>query len=337
METKVVVLNGIDSSFEIEVRKLEELKPGFARVKIKAAAFNRRDYWIYKGQYAGLKFPIVLGSDGSGIVDSIHTVSDDSNHWLGKKVVILPSYNWEHDSNSQPSDFKILGLPDDGTFAEYLDVPIQNLYAMPEHLSFEEAAAFPLAGLTAYRALFKKGELSSGQNLLITGVGGGAATMALQMGVALGAHVWVTSSSESKIEKAISLGAKGGVNYRNEDWDQELLSKIQGFDLIMDSALGDNFPKLIELANPGGKIVFFGGTDGNLPPINGRRIFWKQLEIKGTTMGSAVDFRNFLEFIEKHKIKPVIDEVLPIKKAQEGLLKMSSSSQFGKIILKIED
>src|SRR5690606_30627812 len=136
----------------------------------------------------------------------------------------------EHDSNSQPSDFKILGLPDDGTFAEYLDVPIQNLYAMPEHLSFEEAAAFPLAGLTAYRALFKKGELSSGQNLLITGVGGGAATMALQMGVALGAHVWVTSSSESKIEKAISLGAKGGVNYRNEDWDQELLSKIQGFD-----------------------------------------------------------------------------------------------------------
>lgn len=334
---KALVIHGVDQPFSLEDRVLNPLSPGFARIRIKAASFNRRDYWIQKGQYAGLKFPIILGSDGAGIVVEINANDTASDHWLNKEVIILPSYNWEEDTNFQPSDFKILGLPDDGTFAEFVDVPLKNLFEKPSYLSLQQAAAFPLAGLTAFRALFKKGELHAGQKVLITGVGGGVATMVLQMAVAAEAQVFVTSSSEIKLKKALKLGALGGKNYKNSRWDAEFIEEIGGFDLIIDSALGENFPKLIELANPGGKIVFFGGTVGNIPELNGRRIFWKQLEIKGTTMGSAVDFKGFLKFIETHKIYPVIDEVISMKKAQEGLLKMNLSSQFGKIIISMED
>lgn len=330
---KALVLNNQGAPLLLQNEPVPSVGAGFALVRIKAAAFNRRDWWIQQGQYAGLKYPIILGSDGAGIVEEVG--SDEDRGWLGKEVLINPGMGWEEDSEFQPKDFSILGLPQNGTFAEYVTVPVANLYSKPKYLSFEEAAAMPLAGLTAYRAVFRKADLQAGESVLISGVGGGVATFALQWAVQCGARVWVTSSSEIKLEKARAAGAIGGVNYRKDSWADELQALSGGFDVIIDSALGDGFASFLELAKPGGRIVFFGGTAGNLPPLNGRKIFWKQLQIKGTTMGSSVDFRDMLDFAEKHQVKPLIDGVYPLEQGEEALSLMSSSSQFGKIVLQV--
>ena len=330
---KALVLDGIGKPLLMKEVPAPSLLPGEALVRIKAAAFNRRDWWIQRGQYAGLKYPIVLGSDGAGVVEAVADVADEE--WLNRDVLINPSLGWELDSEAQPAGFSILGLPQDGTFAEYVRVPVINLYRKPAHLSFEEAAALPLGGLTAYRALFRKANLAAGEKVLITGIGGGVATFALQWAVHAGAEVYVSSSSPTKIEQAVAAGAVGGVDYRDPDWASKLKEWSGGLDVIIDSALGDGFAHFLELANVGGRIVFFGGTSGNLPPLDGRRIFWNQLQIKGTSMGSKVDFENMLDFLVNHQIKPLVDSIIPWESAEEGLEKMTASTQFGKIVLQM--
>lgn len=335
---KALVLEGIGEPLRMKTVPLPELKEGEALVRVRAAAFNRRDWWIQRGQYAGLKFPIVLGSDGAGVVEKVWTPgeNDEGTQWLGREVLINPCLGWEEDSEAQPDGFSILGLPQDGTFAEYVRVPVRNLYEKPAHLSFEEAAALPLGGLTSYRAVFRKAGLQAGEKVLITGVGGGVATFALQWAIHAGAEVYVTSSSPEKIQKAVRAGAKGGADYREAGWAEKIRELSGGgIDVVIDSALGEGFPHFLELANPGGRIVFYGATSGDIPDLNGRRIFWKQLQIKGTTMGSSRDFENMLAFSEKHQIRPLIDTVLPWDQAQNGLDLMSSSGQFGKIVLQM--
>lgn len=331
---KGLVLHGVDQALRLEEVPIPQLQSGEALVRVHAAAFNRRDWWIKKGKYAGLKFPIILGSDGAGVVAQVGDESSDGT-WMDQPVLINPSIGWDEDSEVQPPGFHILGLPENGTFAEYVRVPVRNLYAKPDYLSYEEAAAIPLGGLTAYRALFRKAQLKAGETVLITGVGGGVASFALQWAVHAGAHVYVTSSSPMKIEKAVAAGAKGGINYLQADWADELKRLSGGFDVIIDSALGEGFAQLIDLAKPGGRMVFFGGTSGNLPPLDGRKIFWKQLQIKGTTMGSRMDFQQMLDFIQAHQIKPIIDRIIPWEQAESGLQIMSSQEQFGKIVLKM--
>jgi zinc-binding alcohol dehydrogenase/oxidoreductase len=308
------------------------LAPGKVLVKIKAAGLNRRDYWISIGKYAGLKYPVILGSDGTGIVTEVGEGVDEA--WLDKEVVIHPGSNWGDDENFQGKDFKILGLPDDGTLAEYVKISAEYLYPKPAYLNWEQAAAFPLAGVTAYRALFVKANIKKGDTVLISGVGGGTGVFALQWAVAAGCRVFVTSGSGDKIERARQLGALAGVNYKAQDWAEELQHLSGGFDVIIDSALGEGFAKFSDLCKPGGRIVFFGGTAGDIPAINGRKIFWKQLQILGTTLGTAADFKAMLAFMEQHQIVPVIDEVFPLSDAQQAIEKMGASTQFGNIILK---
>nr|MBC7611470.1 zinc-binding dehydrogenase [Pseudopedobacter sp.] len=329
---QALVLEGINQKFQLNEVEKPILKSGEVLVKIKAAALNRRDYWITKGQYAGLKFPIILGSDGSGIVSEVFDKTDE--HWLNQEVVINPGSNWGENSNFQSTDFKILGLPEDGTFAEYVKVKVKNLFQKPSHLSFHEAAAFPLAGITAYRALFTKAQLQRSDKVLIVGVGGGAATFALQWALAFGCKVYVTSSSDKKIKNAMNLGAKGGVNYTSENWDQELKNLSGGIDVIIDSAVGEGFAKHLTYINAGGRIVFFGATAGDMPLLNSRIVFWKQLQILGTTMGTAEEFKAMHQFITNHNIVPIIDEVFPFEKANEAIALMENSGQFGKIVLK---
>ena len=311
-------------------------KPALGRddvlVQIKAAALNRRDYWITQDQYAGIKYPSILGSDGAGIVAEIG--SDVSREWLNKEVIINPSHDWGPHNEYKSEAFKILGLPEDGTLAEYVKVKAEYLYPKPAHLNWEQAAALPLAGLTTYRAIFTKGKAKKSDKVLITGVGGGTGTFTLQWAVAAGCQTFVTSGSGEKIERAREMGACAGVNYKAQDWADQLKQLAGGFDVIIDSALGHSFEKLVDLANPGGRIVFFGGTAGNLPPLNGRKIFWKQLQILGTTMGSPDDFQSMLDFVNKHQIIPVVDEVFPLSEANKAVHKMENSTQFGKIVLK---
>ena len=331
---KAIVLN--DKNEPLIWQEVETPVPGAGEVlvKIKAAAFNHRDLWIQKGQYAGLRYPIILGSDGSGIVVELGDGVNDS--WLNKEVIINPGMNWGNNPNFHDRHFKILGLPDNGTFAEYVKVPADYLYAKPAYLSFEEAAAIPLAGLTGYRALFTRGQVKQGDKVLITGIGGGVALMVLKMALAIGADVYVTSGSDEKIERAVALGAKLGVNYKISSWYKLFQSAVEGLDVIIDSAAGDDFKHLIELANPGGKIVFYGGTQGPISTLNPQKIFWKHLSILGTTMGTQKEFAAMLSLFETHKIKPVIDEVFDMADAEKAIRKMDNAAQFGKIVLRNE-
>ncbi|MFI5138800.1 MAG: zinc-binding dehydrogenase [Sphingobacteriales bacterium] len=328
---KAIILEGPDRPLLLKEVEKPALKPGEVLVKIKAAALNRRDYWITIGKYAGIKYPIILGSDGSGLVDEAG--SDAEKGWLSKEVIINPGHDWGSHPEYQSKEFKILGLPEDGTFAEYVKVRAEYLYPKPPHLSWEQAAALPLAGLTAYRALFTKGRASKGDKVLIVGVGAGTGSFALQWALATGCEVFVTSGSAEKIERAKQLGATAGVNYKSPDWAEELQRLAGGFDVIIDSSLGEGFAKLPDICSPGARIVLFGGTAGNIPALNGRKIFWKQLQIIGTTMGTNEEFKAMVDFVNEHKIIPVVDEVFPLADAEKAVQRMANSSQFGKIVL----
>lgn len=333
MNMKAIVLEAADQPLALKEVDKPVIGEGEVLVKIKAAALNRRDYWITVGKYAGIKYPTILGSDGAGIVEE---VNDEANkHWVGKEVIINPGYGWGDNPDFQSDNFKILGLPADGTLAEYVKVQVSQLHPKPQHLSWEQAAAIPLAGLTAYRALFTKGRVKKGDTVLITGVGAGTGTIALQWAVAAGCRVFVTSGSGEKIERARHLGALAGVNYKAQDWAEQLLQLSGGFDVIIDSALGDGFAKLPDLCKPGGRIVIFGGTAGNIPALNGRKIFWRQLQIIGTMMGSPDDFSAMLNHLNTHQIVPVVDEVFPLADAELAVKMMADSSQFGKIVLTV--
>ena len=306
--------------------------PGQAVVRLHAAALNHRDLWIQLGQYAGIKLPITLGSDGAGIVTAVGSPADQS--WVGREVIINPALDWGSDLRAQGPQFRILGLPDSGTFAEQIAIPAANLAPKPAHLSWEQAAALPLAGLTAWRALFTRAQLKSGERVLVTGVGGGAALFALQFAVAAGAEVWVTSSSSDKLARAQALGARGGTNYRDADWPAQLQKQAGGlFDVIIDSAGGEGFGKLIELTRPGGRIAFFGATTGNPPGLDLRKCFFRQISILGSTMGSPADFAGMTAFVAAHRIAPVVDRVFPLAATEDALRHMEASAQFGKIVL----
>lgn len=330
---KATVLTAVKKP--LEVREVPDLAaaPGQAIVRLKAAALNHRDLWTQLGLYPGIKLPITLGSDGAGTVTSVGSTTDQP--WVGREVIINPALDWGADPRAQGPNFRILGLPDHGTFAEQVAIPVANLAPKPSHLSWEQAAALPLAGLTAWRALFTRAQLKSGERMLVTGVGGGAALFALQFGVAAGAEVWVTSSSPEKIARAQILGARGGINYRDADWSASLQQQSGRFDVIVDSAGGDGFGRLIDLTAPGGRIVFFGATTGNPKALDLRKSFFRQINLLGTTMGSPEDFAGMMKFIDAHRITPVVDRVFPLDQADAALRHMEAAAQFGKIGLVI--
>lgn len=302
-------------------------------VAIKTAALNHRDVWIKTGQYAGLKFPSIPGSDGAGVVVAAGSAAESG--WIGREVIVNPCFGWGGNEHAQDPKFTILGLPRDGTLAEKIAVPVSQLSAKPAHLSWEEAAALPLGGLTAYRALFTRAQLKPTDRVLLTGIGGGVALMALQYALAVGAKVWVTSSSAEKIARAVRLGAEGGFDYTQKDWAAEVAKHPGGFDVIVDSAGGPGFETLIEIAAPGGRIVFFGATRGNPPLLPMRKVFWRQISLLGTTMGSPADWRAMVEFVALHHVKPVVSDVFPFARAAEAFALMENGAQFGKIVLGI--
>jgi NADPH:quinone reductase-like Zn-dependent oxidoreductase len=307
--------------------------PGEAVIALRAAALNHRDLWIKLGQYAGLKFPCVPCSDGAGVVEAVGPGADAA--WVGREVVINPSFGWGADARAQGAEFSILGLPRDGTLAEKIAVPVSQLAPKPAHLTWTQAAALPLAGLTAWRALFARAQLRAGERVLLSGIGGGVALFALQFAVAAGAEVWVTSGSDEKIARAVVLGARGGFNYTAPGWAKAAAQAPGLFDVIVDSAGGDGFEALIDLAAPGGRIVFFGATRGNPPVLPMRKVFWRQLSLLGTTMGGPADWTAMTEFVAHHKIVPVVSEVFPLARAADAFALMEHGGQFGKIAVEI--
>jgi zinc-binding alcohol dehydrogenase/oxidoreductase len=332
---KAVVLKETGGPKQLKVEEVADPVPGPGEVvvQLRMAALNRRDVFITYGQYPGIKLPAIPGSDGAGeVVEAGESVGADL---LGAEVVINPGLHWGDNPRVNNRTFSILGVPVDGTYAQYVKVPVENVYQKPSYLSWEEAAAIPLGALTAYRALVTRGNVQEGETVLIPGAGGGVATFLVQIAAVLGAKVFVTSSEDEKISKAKALGAAGGVNYRSDHWVKDLKVITGGVDLSVDSIGGQNFDALISLAKPGSRIVSFGATTGSVPNLVMPKVFLKQLDILGTAMGSQKEFAEMLDFFEKHHIRPTLDETYPLEKAVEAQNRMDKGENFGKILLEI--
>ena len=300
-------------------------------VKMKAAALNRRDWWITQGKYPGIRSNTILGSDGAGVVEEVY--NEDLSHWLGKSVIINPNIDWGDNPEVQSPNYRILGMPGNGTFGEFLAVPADRLVPKPAHLSFAEAAALPLAGLTAYRAVFHHGKVKPGENVLISGFGGGVAQFAFQFSEKAGANVYVTSGQKRKLEESVSLGAKRAFNYKEEHWAGQALETSGGFHLIIDSAGSDQLNTFIRIMKPAGRLVFFGATLGPPSKLDLYRIFWNQLTLQGSTMGNDTEFVQMVAFVNQHRIKPLLANVLPFSEIKQAFDTIAGEEKLGKVVV----
>lgn len=289
-------------------------------IDLKYSALNHRDLWITKGKYPNIQEGVIMGSDGMGYLEN-------------ERYIINPGINWGDNERFQSKSFEVLGLPKNGTFAEQISIDQKYIHKTPNHLSDEEAAALPLGAVTAYRVLMKRCRLLENENVLINGVGGGVAHFALLFAIAAGANTYVTSGTDSKIKKAINLGAHSGVNYNKSDHHRTLKEYCpHGFDVIIDSAAGEQFKHLVKLCSPGGRIGIYGGSLGKIREINPQILFWRQISILGSTMGSENDFQEMLNYVEQKNIHPHIDTVIPFSEYQKGFKRMDNADQFGKIV-----
>jgi NADPH:quinone reductase-like Zn-dependent oxidoreductase len=322
--------------------------PKHLQVTILAAALNHRDLFIRQSLYPAISFTTPLLADGCGIVTGLPS-STPSSKYLNKRVILAPSQGWESspDGPEGGKGITILGgtkTIELGTAQEVLVVREEEVEIAPEHLSDEQAAALPLTGLTAWRAFVtKSGNAEEGRNILVTGIGGGVALNVLQFAVGKGCNVYVTSGSEEKIEKAKALGAAGGVNYKNNDWDKELVALLpkdrKYIDAIIDGAGGDIVKRGVKFLKQGGVIVSYGMTLA--PKVDYlMSAVLRNIDIRGSTMGSRKEFRDMVEFVNEKKIVPVVSKVvngLDDLEGVEGLFQeMKEGKQFGKLVIKVK-
>ena len=268
--------------------------------------------------------PLVPGSDGAGI-----------RRDTGEEVVIYPGLGWGDREDAAGPDWRILGGPDDGTYAELVKVPRENVFPKPARLSWQEAAAFPLGGVTAYRALFRLGRLQMDETILVIGTGG-VSTLVISLAAQVDARVLVTSSSNEKIARAVELGAEDGVLYTAGDWVEEVLARTdgRGVDVVLDS-VGTTWAESLRCLRKGGRLVVFGGTGGPVTELDVRHVYLNWLSILGTTMGSADDFGELLRMVDDADWRPVIDSVRPLAEAAAAHERMQSGRHFGKLVLSI--
>lgn len=315
---------GIDG-LHYEETKTQLLKKEEVRVKIIFAGLNHRDLFTIAQHEVDAK-PLIIGSDGVGEISEID--STNKKFKVGDTVIINPGLNWTKLSDAAPDNLEILGNPAPGTFAEEIVLPIENIAIKPDYLTLEEASVLSLSALTAYRALFTKGNVSKDDTILIPGIGGGVATYLLQFAKAVGATVYVTSRSKDKLEQAAKLGADKGIQSEG-NWN-ELLEK-EKVDIVIETVGAATFHQSLNQLRKGGKIVLIGSSTGDKIELNLREFFYNQYTLKGTTMGSAEEYQSMLEFIEKHNIRPVVDKVFKIEEFEKAINRLEKGKQFGKI------
>jgi NADPH:quinone reductase-like Zn-dependent oxidoreductase len=291
-------------------------------VELRAAGINRRDLLVRTGTYP-FPLPLVPGSDGAGV-----------RRDTGEEVVINCGLGWGDREDAPAPGFGVLGGPTDGTYAELVALPEENVYPKPPGLSWAEAAAFPLAGVTAYRALFSRGGLQAGETVLVLGAGSGVSSFAVQLAVQAGARVLVTSSSDEKIERARGLGAEGGINYATTpDWPAAA-QEVGPIDLVFDS-VGSTWQQSLDAARAGGRVVVFGGTGGTEVSLQVRPFYFRQQTLLGTQLGSPRDFEQMLRMVADAAWRPVLDSVRPLAEAEAALARLEAGEHFGKLVLEI--
>jgi len=313
-------------------RKPDGVDGPFTTVKVACAALNHRDQYIREGRYARIQYPAILGSDVAGYI-----VTHDGSVQTNELYVVDPTFNWGDEESAQSTSMQILGMPSQGGFAEQIIVPIDHLHPAPSHLLPEEAAAIPLAGVTAWRALMYQGRCTKADVVYITGIGGGVATMAMQFALAAGCTVIVSSRSQQKLDRIAELASTSRLTTVLLDDDGAWVPTIKALKptLVVDSIAGDLVNHLTDVLVPGGRLVFYGASAGTVSSMNLHRVYWKQLVIKGSTMGTEDDFADMLSFVEKHELRPIIDKTYPLDDAVAAFDRMKDGEQLGKIVLRI--
>lgn len=303
----------------------KEPQAGEVRVSLKAAGLNHRDLFVLY-RHRPTEPPLILGSDGAGVVDAVGKGVD--NVAVGDEVILYPAIGWPHQSDAPPKGFEIIGHPGDGTFAEQVIVPSENALPKPSFLTWEEAGVLSLPALTAYRALFTRGQANKDTTLFIPGIGSGVATFLLQFAKAVGATVYVTSRSEEKRQKALELGADKALS-NEENWKEALAG--EKVDVVIESVGAATFQRSLDVLRPGGTLVTFGASAGDEININLREFFYGQYNMLGSTMGSLEEYKNMLAFIEKEQIKPVMDKMYSLEQYKDAFERLNKAEQFGKI------
>ena len=317
--------------------------PGEVLVRIEAAALNRLDLFVRDGiPGVPITFPHVPGADGAGVVEALG--AGVSGPAPGTRVLLQPGLSCGTcefclaGERSICVRFRILGEHTSGTFAEKIAVPRANVFPAPSRLSSERAAAFPLAGLTAWRLLVTRAALRPGETVLIHGVGGGVSTFAIQVAKLCGAsRVFVTSSSAVKRARAKELGADEAIDYATTDVGKAVreMTGKRGVDVVVDSVGAATWKHSLAAAAKMGRIVTCGATSGPAPQENINVIFWKQLSILGSTMGTDAEFVAMLAAVEAGRLEPVVDSVFSIGDVRKAYERMASGEAFGKIVLKV--
>lgn len=313
-------------------REMDETEPkaGEVKVKLKGAGLNHRDLFVLT-RHKETDPPLIIGSDGAGIIEAVG--EGVTGVKAGDEVIINPGLGWKEKTDAPPTGFEIVGLPFHGTFAEKIVIPAENALPKPAYLTWEEASVMSLAALTGYRALFTRGNIQPGMKVLIPGIGSGVATFLLQFAKAAGATVYVTSRSQKKCEKALQMGADKAFDSL-ADWTAALGG--EKMDLIIESVGAATFNKSLDQLRSGGTIVTFGASAGDVVDFDLRKFFYGQFNLHGSTMGSGEEYKEMLQFMEKHQIRPILDKTYNLEDFTEAFQRMEQAKQLGKIGFVIE-
>jgi NADPH:quinone reductase-like Zn-dependent oxidoreductase len=316
--------------------------PGTALVRVRSASLNHLDMWVRQGLPSVPK-PRILGADASGIVEAVGPGVEGLD--VGAAVTVNPGLYCGTCAACLAGDqtlcprFQVVGEHTDGTHAEYVVLPARNLFPIPAGLSFDEAAAFPLVFVTAHRMLFHRARVQAGEWVLAWGVGGGVASAALVLATAAGARVIATSSSDEKLERARQLGAVATINHATGDVRAQVkeITGGAGVDLVVEHVGEATYETSLAVLAKGGRLVTCGATTGGGGKAGLHRIFWKQLTVLGSTMGSDSDFRALLRLIDASEVRPIVDRVFPLEEARQAHEHLEAGRQFGKVVLRVSE
>ncbi len=340
MKAAIFQKHGGPEVIEIADVATPQVLPGQALIAVHAAAMNHLDLWARRGLPGlRLEFPHIGGSDMAGTIAEVGEGVEDLEP--GMRVLVNPSLWCGHcewcrqGQESLCNSFKIIGEHLNGGFAEYAVVPARNVLALPDELSFEDAAAVPLVYQTAWRAVVSRGRLQRGETILITGGSGGVSTAALQIARRMGAHVFVVTSGATKAQRLRDLGADIVIDRLEQDFASEVRSATEkrGVDMVLDSVGESIWADLMRSLARNGRLVTYGATTGPIGQIDIRLAFWKQLQVIGTTMSSRSEFEEVMSLVFRRELEPVIDVVWPLEKARDAHLRLEAGEQFGKIVL----
>ena len=312
--------------------------PGEVRIKVEASSLNHLDLWMRRGLPIEIPMPHIGGSDIAGTVDELGPGARGS--WLGKRVVVDPSLNYDWYSlarlaHGRAAALEIIGEHTQGGFAEFAVAPEANLVEIPEHVTSVSAAAAALVGVTAWHGLMSRGGLRAGRRVLVTGASGGVSTMAVQYAKAAGAEVFAVTSSADRARRVRALGADHVFDRTATQWPREIFNAIgrRGVDICLDSVGEAIWPDLVRALAVGGRLVSFGATTGAAGAVDIRILFWRQLTIMGSTMGTPAEFRDAMHLVFNGTVAPPVHEVMPLEDAGRAHELLEAGGVFGKIVI----